>query len=101
MKTTKITVELSTEQLALLTPACKSLGCQPGDLLLALAMDNLEISHDTASHWNLAASYLWRFTQKRETPRVEKDWADEIDFDQRFVRKDEPIAEPRALAASA
>jgi len=106
-KTTKITVELSTEQLELLAPACTALGCDPGEFLLSMAFDALEVRPATECAWQNAvadcvrenaAALLWRFAHNKDTPRVEELWAAALDINERFA-KEPYVPEPAELAA--
>lgn len=98
MKTTKITVELSTQQLELIAPACKSLGCEPGELLLSLALYALEPNPPAECAREFTAGLLWCYAHKKETPQVDEEWAEGLDIDKRFVRP--PYVKPPAELAA-
>ena len=69
----KVEVTLSDEQLARLEAAAKCYGVEPGDVMLALAFDRLEVEECTAYHDDYLRNLLWRFVHCRESD-ASKPW---------------------------
>lgn len=74
-KLIEIRVRLTPEQLVRFKEGAESQGCEPGDIMLALACDRLGMGDEYPADIYTKA-LLWRFVSRRQSPGMANYWGD-------------------------